>query len=57
MFWNRDKHVEKKGGERMRFYYVALKLKLKELLRNKAYIAVLGVLPLLIGLIMSYGAV
>ena len=39
----------------MRFYYVALKLKLKELLKNKAYVVTLGILPLLIGLIMIYG--
>ena len=39
----------------MRFYCIALKLKLKELLRDKAYMTVLIILPILVSLIMSYG--
>ena len=39
----------------MRFYCVALRLKLKELLRNKAYMVVLIILPILMSLIVSYG--
>lgn len=41
----------------MKFLCVAIRLKMKELFYNKVYIAVLGLLPLIVGLIGIYGSV
>ena len=48
-------HNEKKRDKMMRFMWVAIKLKIKELMCNKAYMAVLLLLPILIFALGNYG--